>query len=192
VTSKRYLGLVRDGVKRIEHTVVNLLDFSRPHKLEAKRTSLNERLQQVVELAGYQLRKGRVDVRFDLSADGAFILADPFQMEQLFLNLVLNAIQAMPDGGSLTLRTREADRWVAAEVADTGVGIPEAIRDRVFDPFFTTREVGKGTGLGLSVSYGIVSAHGGSIELESEAGKGSIFRVVLPAAVDIGVREVAS
>jgi two-component system, NtrC family, sensor kinase len=182
-TCYRYLGLVRDGVKRIERTVLNLLDFSRPRELAAQATSLNERLQRVVELVGYQLRKNRVDVRFDLAPAGAVILADPFQIEQLFLNLVLNAIQAMPHGGSLTLRTMHVagGRRVAAEVVDTGAGIPEEIRDRIFDPFFTTREVGQGTGLGLSVSYGIASAHGGSIEVESEIGKGSAFRVVLPA-----------
>jgi signal transduction histidine kinase len=189
---RRYLALVRDGVKRIEHTVVNLLDFSRPRDVEARRTSLNERLQHVVELVGFQLRKNGVDARLDLDAAGAHILADPFQMEQLFLNLVLNAIQAMPHGGSLTLRTAQVDGQVAAEVVDTGSGIPAGIRDRVFDPFFTTRAVGQGTGLGLSVSYGIVTAHGGAIELESEPGRGTIFRVVLPAATDEAAREVAS
>jgi signal transduction histidine kinase len=186
---KRYLGLVRDGVKRIEHTVLNLLDFSRPREVEARRTSINERLSHVVELVGYQLRKGRVEVSTEFADDGVFALADRFQMEQLFLNLVLNAIQAMPHGGVLTLRTRTAGDAVTAEVVDTGTGIPEAIRSRVFDPFFTTRDVGQGTGLGLSVSYGIVKAHGGSIELESEVGKGTIFRVVLPAAREDAVRE---
>jgi signal transduction histidine kinase len=101
-------------------------------------------------------------------------------MEQLFLNLVLNAIQAMPDGGTLTLRTRQREGRVVAEVRDTGGGIPDAIRDRIFDPFFTTREVGEGTGLGLAVSDSIVSAHGGRIEAESHVGKGSVFRVSFP------------
>lgn len=190
-TRRRYLGLVRDGIKRIEHTVMNLLDFSRPREVAAELTSLNERLAHVIELAGYQLRKGHVEVRLELAPEGAFVLADPFQMEQLFLNLVLNAIQAMPEGGALTLRTRHAGDRVAAEVIDTGTGISEANRVRVFDPFFTTRGVGQGTGLGLSVSYGIVTAHGGSFELESELGKGSIFRVLLPAAAQPPAREIA-
>jgi signal transduction histidine kinase len=130
---------------------------------------------------GYQLRKHGVEVRLDLDADGADVMADHFQMEQLFLNLILNAMQAMPDGGTLTLRTRSgAGQSVVTEVADTGMGIDPSIRDRIFDPFFTTRDVGEGTGLGLSVSDTIVRAHGGSIEVESKPGAGSVFRVVLP------------
>jgi signal transduction histidine kinase len=98
-------------------------------------------------------------------------------MEQLFLNLTLNALRAMPEGGTLTLSTRKKDGKLIAEIRDTGAGIPEEIRERIFDPFFTTREVGEGTGLGLAVSDSIVAAHGGSIEVESEVGKGSVFRV---------------
>jgi signal transduction histidine kinase len=120
------------------------------------------------------------------------VLADHVQMEQLFLNLVLNAIQAMPDGGKVTLRTRMNDGTVTAEVSDTGVGIPEDIRDRIFDPFFSTREFSQGTGLGLAVSYNIVSSHGGTIEFESQVGKGTTFRVILPrdrARTDEGARQ---
>jgi len=123
-------------------------------------------------------------VSFELDPEEPIVLADHFQMEQLFLNLVLNAIQAMPSGGTLTLRTRTHSSRVVAEVADTGNGIPEALRERIFDPFFTTREVGQGTGLGLSVSYSIVKAHGGGIEVDSAPGKGSRFRVWLPARPD--------
>ncbi len=135
-----------------------------------------------MELVQYQLRKNRVEVAFDLAQPEPIVLADHFQMEQLFLNLVLNAIQAMPDGGTVTLRTRMTNGSAVAEVVDTGVGIPDAIRDRIFDPFFSTREVGQGTGLGLAVSYSIVSAHGGRIEVESQVGQGAAFRVVLPLA----------
>ena len=111
------------------------------------------------------------------------MLADHNQMEQVFLNLMLNAIQAMPEGGVLTLRSRERDGRVVAEVVDTGRGIPADVRERIFDPFFTTREVGEGTGLGLAVSDSIVAAHGGTIVVESVVGRGSSFRVTLDAVV---------
>ena len=179
-TRERYLALVEDGIKRIEHTVLNLLDFSRPGAIRPEPTSLNHNLRHVAELVQYQLRKNNVDVEFDLAQIEPIVLVDHFQMEQLFLNLVLNAIEATPKGGRLTLRTRIAGGSAVAEVADTGTGIPEEIRDRIFDPFFSTREVGKGTGLGLSVSYNIVAAHGGTISVDSQVGKGATFRVILP------------
>jgi two-component system NtrC family sensor kinase len=191
-TRERYLALVEDGIKRIEHTVSNLLDFSRRSSIRLEPTSLNHSLRHVSELVQYQLRKRRVEVAFELSPVEPVVLADHFQMEQLFLNLVLNAIQAMPDGGKVTLRTRMNDGTVTAEVSDTGVGIPEDIRDRIFDPFFSTREFSQGTGLGLAVSYNIVSSHGGTIEFESQVGKGTTFRVILPrdrARTDEGARQ---
>lgn len=177
---ERYLLLVREGIKRIEHTILNLLDFSRPRPIQPEPTSINHNLHHVVELVEFQLRKNRVEVKFELDRQEPVVRADHFQMEQLFLNLVLNAIQAMPDGGVLTLRTWAQTGKVIAEIGDTGSGIPAGLVDRIFDPFFTTRDVGKGTGLGLSVSYNIVAAHGGAIEVESKVGEGSTFRVVLP------------
>jgi two-component system NtrC family sensor kinase len=191
-TRDRYLALVHDGIKRIEHTVSNLLDFSRRTSISLEPTSLNHSLRHVGELVQYQLQKKRVEIAFELSQVEPVVLADHFQMEQLFLNLVLNAIQAMPDGGKVTLRTRTSDGTVTAEVADTGVGIPNEIRDRIFDPFFSTREFSQGTGLGLAVSYNIVSSHGGRIEFESQVGKGTTFRVILPrdrARTDEGARQ---
>ena len=173
----RYLDLIGDGLLRIERTITNLLDFSREREVALEPTSLNHNLRHVVELVGYQLRQAGVEVVLDLDADQAMVMADHFQMEQLFLNLVLNAIGAMPAGGTLTLTTRVRRGEVVVEVRDTGVGIPEGIRDRVFDPFFTTREAGEGTGLGLAVSHSIVSAHHGTIEVESKVGHGTTFRL---------------
>ena len=173
----RYLDLIGDGLMRIERTITNLLDFSRRREVTLEPTSLNHSLRHVVELVGFQLRQAGVEVVLDLDADQAMVMADHFQMEQLFLNLVLNAIGAMPEGGTLTLTTRVRRGEVVVEVQDTGIGIPEGIRDRVFDPFFTTREAGEGTGLGLAVSHSIVAAHRGTIEVESKVGTGTTFRV---------------
>jgi two-component system NtrC family sensor kinase len=181
---EQYLGLIHDGVKRIERTVANLLDFSRPRSMRLGPTSLNQSLTQVLDLVRFQLRKAGVEPRLELDPRNPWIAGDRYQIEQLFLNLVLNALQAMPEGGILTLRTRRQAAWEVVEVADTGTGIPEAIRERIFDPFFTTRDVGQGTGLGLSVSYNIAAAHGGGIEVETVEGEGSTFRVLFPADED--------
>jgi len=184
----RYLDLIVDGLNRIARTVSNLLNFSRQREMRLEKTSLNHNLKHVVELVGYQLRQAGIEVRFDLDSSGAVVLADHFQMEQLFLNLVLNAVQAMPRGGELVLRTRVGEDAVVAEVRDTGKGMPEEIRDRIFDPFFTTRDVGEGTGLGLSVSDSIAAAHGGTIDVKSTLGVGTIFRVELPLPPEDGPR----
>jgi signal transduction histidine kinase len=183
---ERYLQLIADGLKRIERTVANLLNFSRPREIKLERTSINHNLRHVVELVGYQFRAAGVEVDMDLDSDPAYVEADHFQMEQLFLNLVLNALDAMREGGTLYLRTRVRGGRVIAEVRDTGHGIPAEIRDRIFDPFFTTREVGEGTGLGLAVSGSIVAAHGGKIELETALGRGTTFRIIMNAAAEEG------
>ncbi len=177
----RYLRLIADGLKRIERTVANLLNFARPREILREPTSINHNLRHVVELVGYQLRAHGVEVEMDFDSSPAVVEADHFQMEQLFLNLVLNALDAMREGGTLYLRTRVRGGKVMAEVRDTGHGIPAEIRDRVFDPFFTTREVGEGTGLGLAVSGSIVAAHGGKIEIETTVGRGTTFRVIMAA-----------
>jgi signal transduction histidine kinase len=177
---RRYLDLVHDGIRRIEHIVLNLLDFSRPRQLRPEPTALNHNLRHVAELVDYQVRKHKIEVRFELDPAEPVVMTDHFQMEQLFLNLVLNAILAMPQGGTLTLRTKSLPGKAIADVADTGMGIPDELLDRIFDPFFSTRAVGEGTGLGLAVSYSIVEAHGGTIEVRSAVGRGSTFRVMLP------------
>ncbi len=187
---ERYLGMITDGLKRIGRTVANLLDFSRPRELQAEPTSINHNLRHVSELVEYQALKVGVEVVMDLDPHEPTVLADHYQMEQLFLNLILNALQAMPEGGTLTLGTHCRGDSVIAEIRDTGEGIPEEIRDRIFDPFFTTREVGKGTGLGLAVSHSIVAAHGGIMGVESAVGKGTVFRISL-ASMDSAAEERA-
>ena len=107
-------------------------------------------------------------------------MSDAQLMEQVFVNLIQNAIQAMPGGGKLDIFVRESEEWVGIAFRDTGTGIPRADLKRIFDPFFTTKPEGEGTGLGLSVSYGIVTQHKGEITVESEVGKGTLFIVRIP------------
>ena len=177
---QRYLGLMRDGLQRIERTIQNLLDFSRSREMTMEPTSINHNIHHVLEMTSYQVKKQGIKTELKLSPEEPIVLADHFQMEQLFLNLILNAIQAMPNGGTLSIRTAVLEGFMVAEVADDGVGIPPEIQKKIFDPFFTTREVGEGTGLGLAVSDTIVRAHGGSLEVESEKKRGTVFRFRLP------------
>jgi CheY-like chemotaxis protein len=148
-------------------------------------------VERVVRLRGYQLaaQSVRTEVRLDEGAPP--VLGDTRQLQQVVLNLVTNALQAMPDGGVLRVATRARDRWaddgtvhevVELDVADTGAGIPPDARSHIFEPFFTTKAEGQGTGLGLSVSYGIVAAHGGTLALADTSVAGTRFVVALPAA----------
>jgi len=141
-------------------------------------------LNQVVEEGLYFLearcaRKG-IEVVQELAPDLPEVTADPSQLKQVLVNLVVNSVQAMPTGGRLTVRTQADDAAVSLTVEDTGVGISEEIREKIFLPFFTTKEVDKGTGLGLAVVHGIITAHGGSIDMESHPGQGTRFRIHLP------------
>ena len=134
----------------------------------------------VLSLVEHQLDKSRVRVVKELSPELPTVVGSENKIQQVLFNLILNARDAMPSGGWLTLKTSVEGRDVIVEVSDTGEGIPESDLPRIFDPFFTTKEVGQGSGLGLAVSYGIVQEHGGTIRASSSKGHGSRFEVRLP------------
>jgi len=169
---------------RCRTLVQNLLAFSRQSKARMERVDLNETVIGTLSIIEAQGRVKGVEIKAELSRLEP-MMADKNQLQQVIVNLCNNAIDAMPRGGKITVRTSESgsggDRMVRLDVADTGTGIPKEIRDKIFDPFFTTKDVGKGTGLGLSLVYEIVQKHGGSIRVESEVGRGSTFIVALPA-----------
>jgi two-component system NtrC family sensor kinase len=167
-------------VERTTGIVLNLLEFTRPKDPAKVRTNLNSLLEESAALLENKLSTSRIDLRRKYG-DLPPVAVDPSQMKNVFINLVVNAAEAMEEGGILTLSSRHdaAAGTVELEVADTGPGIPEHLRETVFDPFFTTK--GKGTGLGLSVVAGIVQKHGGRIEVRSDAGAGTCMVVVLPA-----------
>jgi len=166
---------------RIASIVRSLLAFSRRTELEAAPTDLNDVVREVVELMEKPLNTQQIRVVAELASQLPPIVGSRDQLIQVFLNLVRNARDAMPGGGTLTLRTRSEAGQVVAEVEDTGTGIAESVRGRLFEPFATTKQVGEGVGLGLSVSYGIVSAHAGVLEAEDPPGGGALFRMRLPA-----------
>ena len=142
---------------------------------------LNVVVNDVLALLEYQLASVSVKVRRELSSDSVFVEGIEFKLQQVFLNLFLNARDAMSTGGWLTIRTTIDDRHRAVvQVSDTGSGIPPEALSRIYDPFFTTKSPGKGTGLGLSITYGVVKEHHGVIECDSEPGQGTNFTLTLP------------
>lgn len=178
------LELVLKEAQRTRGVVRRLLDFSRPTENIQIETDMNCLVEDTLELVQHQARASNIEIALELDRDLPWITVDPNQIKQVLLNLLHNAILAMPDGGNITLKTarelRENQDWLSVGVSDTGEGIDPENMERIFEPFFTTRQPGSGTGLGLSVSYGIISDHGGSIEVESELGEGSSFTIFLP------------
>jgi len=178
----QYLELLREGLERIGRTVGQLLNFAREAKPQVARVSLRPLLQRCLTLLEHELTNRGIATSLRLDGEVNDILGDPHQLEQVFLNVLMNAIEAMNNGGRLdiAIRERRDPRFVQVAVTDSGAGIPPEHMPRIFDPFFTTKEVGKNTGLGLSVSYGIVRTHGGYIDVESTVGVGTTVRVDLP------------
>jgi two-component system NtrC family sensor kinase len=179
------MRVLQNEAERCREIVRNLLSFARSHEHSMCKIGMNEVIQSVVSLMGYQLRVNDVHLELDLDPDLPASLGDAHQLQQVLVNLFTNARQAITehgDGGTIRVRTRPlAGDQVLLEVGDSGPGIPAAIRSNIFDPFFTTKPEGRGTGLGLSLVYGIVTSHGGTIELlPAETTGGAVFRITLP------------
>ncbi len=174
------LAAIRDNGRRANKIVTDLLKFAREATPEMQRQDLRETLETVLRLTEYLARKGKVRVIKDVPSVSVMAVYDAAQIEQVCMNLVQNAIQAMPDGGVLRVNVSQVKDAVAIAIQDTGIGIPPKNLSRIFDPFFTTKAPGEGTGLGLSVSYGIVARHGGRIDVDSVVGQGTTFTVLLP------------
>lgn len=168
-----------EGLKRIQGIVADLRDFARLDEGDLKTVDLNDGIRSTVNVVAYRARMKNVELIMELGALPEFICS-PGKINQVVLNLLVNAIDACSEGGKVTIRTLAAERRLEIHVLDTGPGVDPAVRDRIFDPFFTTKPVGQGTGLGLSISHGIIQAHGGSIVLESDREPGAHFVVRLP------------
>ena len=167
---------------RAAKIVNGLLNLARPAQTDSSAVDVNAVINDVLALLEHQLRTGRIQVRKELSATPLLVQGIEYKLQQVFLNLFLNARDAMPRGGWLTIATRDGEAGAAIEIADTGSGIPPEQLSRIYDPFFTTKEIGKGTGLGLSITYGIVQEHGGTITCDSSLGQGTRFMLSLPVA----------
>jgi two-component system NtrC family sensor kinase len=178
------LEVIKAETMRASQVVKDLLSFARRSEASREPVDLNTVLSRTLRLRGYQFTSNKIQVEMDFAPELPPVVGDARQLQQVCLNLVTNAIQAMSTlgGGTLFVTTRRDGANVVLEMRDTGTGIPDAVRAHIFEPFFTTKGEGEGTGLGLSVSYGIVTAHGGTIEVASTSSAGTTFRVTLPAA----------
>lgn len=177
---EEYLASIEDGLRRVQKIVRQLLDFSQQHEPEFSPADINDVVERVLVLTDHALAAKKIGLDKQLQRDLPPLMVDRHMMEQVLMNLVLNAVQAIRNGGVITIRTRAHDGECEVTVEDTGCGIPAHVLPHIFDPFFTTKGTGEGTGLGLSVSLGIVERHGGRIFVQSEVGKGSVFTVTLP------------
>jgi two-component system, NtrC family, sensor kinase len=182
-----YLQIVRDEAFRCKTITNNLLDFSHQRQTEKSLGDINHVIDQTLHLIRHHPKLGQMKLVKELDTTLAPVHINEGQMKQIFIALISNAYDAMESGGTLSIRTRfeetTPERWVTVEFRDTGCGIPASHLQKIFDPFFTTKPLGRGTGLGLSVCYGIVSEHGGRIEVDSTEGQGSTFKVLLPSSI---------
>ena len=177
----KMLGDIRNQVDRASATVKNLLDFTRLEKPVLVSLSLNDSVAEARRLVANEAEINHVEFQVEIPESLPRVHGNPRDLQQVFLNLFLNAIQAMPNGGLLSVRGRIGPTGsIDVEVTDTGTGIPEKIVGSIFDPFFTTKEAGAGSGLGLFISYGIIEKHKGTITVRSKLGEGTTFTVSLP------------
>ncbi len=179
---EEYLGLIKSEAFRCKSITTGLLDFSRVRTGERNLIDIGEILRSSANLLSHQKRGDNIKIELEIPDVLPQIKADGGQMQQAVIALATNAIDAMPDGGTLTLAASSRGNRVSIEVRDTGVGIPTDDMSKIFEPFFTTKEIGKGTGLGLAVCYGIITDHGGRMNVRSNLGKGTTFTIVLPGS----------
>ena len=184
-TARDLAGIVKASLHARE-VVRKLLLFARQAPVEKSSVDLNQVVRDALLMLETRLRQGDVKTVFKAAPELPRLLADASQLQQVVLNLCVNALQAMPDGGALEIRTGRRDGGLTLAVSDTGRGMNEEVLHQLFTPFFTTKGVGQGTGLGLSVVHGIVTGHGGSLHVESTPGQGTRFEVFLPSETTAG------
>jgi two-component system, NtrC family, sensor kinase len=190
-TPKRYLDMIYKSAQRCQKIVQSLLSFARRHQPERKPVSVNKLVEAVLEIVAYPLRTSNIEVVTKFDPKLPVVMADEHQIQQVFLNIINNARQAVEahqpqPNGQIKITTETCEPNIRVIIQDNGPGISEENLRRIFDPFFTTKEVGKGTGLGLSLCYGMIKEHGGNIKPASRLGEGATFNIELPIAYDFG------
>jgi two-component system NtrC family sensor kinase len=178
---REYLGLIRSEAFRCKSITMGLLDFSRTRTSQRVVINLADVITSAARLLSHQKRSPEVEFKLDIASDLWPVSGDPGQLQQAVIALATNAFDAMGDSGSLAIIARNSGDTVVIEVSDSGVGITPENLPKIFEPFFTTKEIGRGTGLGLAVCYGILTEHGGSLDVQSTVGTGTTFTITLPA-----------
>ncbi len=179
--SRRHMDIINKEIHRLDRVVKSLIDFSRPIDLKLTSLDLRSLAAEVIALAAPEAHAEHVQIVQNLGAQPLSIRADPDLMKQAILNVVLNGVQAMPDGGTLTLRAFATSHAAVLEIEDTGPGVSPEIRDKIFNLYFTTKQ--SGSGIGLALTFRALQLHNGAVELDSEPGKGATFRLMLPLPV---------
>jgi C4-dicarboxylate-specific signal transduction histidine kinase len=176
-----------EQVRKATEIISHLRTFGRAAPVSLETVDVDSVIERSLSLVQEQLKHRGIEVDFELCRDELVLLANPIQLEQVFINLLTNARDALEDAKTkrITIKTERAGDQIRVCISDTGPGIPAEFEARVFDPFFTTKEVGSGTGLGLSITYSIVKEHGGEISVSSEPGEGATFVVMLPTSRDV-------
>jgi len=196
-TNRERLKIIESQLDRLAESVKNLLSFTRQPKPQLKPLDVNGVLRELIHLSEPWLLARNIKLSTFLSQDLPLVSGDPMNLQTLCLNLIANALDAMPNGGLLTIETQQVPAysssenkgWLKISITDTGIGITEESKKRIFDPFFTTKKVGEGTGLGLSICEKIIKEHSGRLEVESKVGKGSTFTVYIPVLERIETHE---
>ncbi|HBB89183.1 MAG TPA: hypothetical protein DC047_16380 [Blastocatellia bacterium] len=186
---REYLGLIRSEAFRCKTITNGLLDFSRTRPAAHGPVSLGDIISSAIRLLAHQQRANNINFQIETASDLPLVSGDEGQLQQAIIALGTNAIDAMPVGGQLRIVSSKNGENVCVEVSDNGAGIPAENVAKIFEPFFTTKEVGKGTGLGLAVCYGILTEHGGSLDVQSTIGVGTTFTISLPAIISDGEQD---
>ena len=183
--ARKYLDIIEKETKRCKEIIENLMKFARQESSTFEPFVVNQAVRDAIALVDHQVSINGVKIERNIAEDAAMptVVGNANQIQQVLTNLMLNAQHAMEEGGTLTITTSaNGGDHALIEVADTGSGIEKEHLEKIFEPFFTTKEAGKGTGLGLAVSYGIIRDHKGDIKVDSEVGKGTTFKIMLPSA----------
>jgi len=179
---RKILEMSLSETERLSEILRNMLSFSKPEEEVRRPLDVNELLEGIVLFMDKQMSEANIDIETRFEREIPKVMGSTNQLRQVLLNMIRNAKEAMPQGGILSLETMREDARVIIHIKDTGIGIPEEIRDKIFEAFFTTKHEVKGVGLGLSVCYGIIKDHGGEIRVESDEGRGSTFSIILPTS----------